>query len=529
MASYLESLARDLLPDAETREFTRHNRKIWGEQVRKPGGPEILVELYPVAQTVISFAYFANILAKRNGARILSFSSSGRHALVNQVRHWKLHSVYRSFNTVGHLNSGDIGPQAAGRAEAEFHRIRSVLKSKWDIFSIVVEGCPIGCDIYESFLMEYRKPTVDPDSEDFEAHLKSCLRFFYFWQDYLESHTVKGLILSHGLYKYGLLKRLCIREGIPVYLPTVRSMLYLSAMEELGNPKFEAYREHFRNLPPEMREQGLAWAKAQLDRRMAGEVGVDMHYSTKSAYGEKRRERLLKDGPQLKVLIATHCFFDNPHAYGVNLFPDFLEWLEYLGRMSDETDYDWYLKTHPDVLPGNAEIIAQILEKYPKIKKLPETASHHQLCEEGMAVVLTTYGSIGHEYPMLGKNVINAGMNPHIAYDFNYHARSLEEYERLLRNLGALDKRADLQELYEFYFIHYKCNSVESLFFVSHSDFTAKLSIQEQNSSASYRYFIGESTDARHRSLVATIEAFLDSRDYKYFPAEYPFPKRRAV
>ena len=104
-----------------------------------------------------------------------------------------------------------------------------------------------------------------------------------------------------------------------------------------------------------------------------------------------------------------------------------------------------------------------------------EIASHHQLREAGISVVLTTYGSIGNEYPLLGTQVVNAGMNPYIAYPFNYHPKSLDEYRNLLLNLGKLDAKCDLQDL-------------------------------DEN---------------RHHKLTKTIEDFLDSGDYKYYEPEY--------
>jgi hypothetical protein len=532
LPNILSMLKSALFPDTDTRAFIRHNREAWRGWAGPRGKAEILVELYAVTQTVISFSYFANILARRHGARIKSFSSSRRNAFLYTLRHRASYSVFKSFNVSGHINTGPILPTVADRADREFRRIRPSIRGKWDIFRIEVENCPIGCDIYESFLMDFRKPTVDLEGPEFDAHLRSCLEHFFFWQAYVESHDVRAVIMSHGLYKHGIFKRICIRKGIPVYLPAVRSMLYLSAMEELGNPKFEAYPEHFRSLPAEVQEQGLAWAKAQLDRRMAGEVGVDMHYSTKSAYGKKAHgHRLLNASPKLKILIATHCFFDNPHAYGVNLFPDFYEWLEYLGKVSEETDYEWYLKTHPDVLPGNNEILAEILARYPRIKKLPETASHHQLCEEGISVVLTIYGSIGHEYPLMGRHVINAGKNPHIAYGFNYHPATIEEYRLLLFNLDKLDKSIDLNELYEFYFVHYKCNVCETLFFESFGDFSTRFTAEEQNSPIAYRYFLGQLAGGKHESLIRIVKDFLASGEYKYFEPRYAVsgPKKEKV
>ena len=74
-------------------------------------------------------------------------------------------------------------------------------------------------------------------------------------------------------------------------------------------------------------------ADERLKRRFSGEIGVDMAYSTKSAYGVSKHPRLIKKSNKTKILIAAHCFFDSPHAYGNNLFPDFYEWLLFLGNM----------------------------------------------------------------------------------------------------------------------------------------------------------------------------------------------------
>ena len=139
-------------------------------------------------------------------------------------------------------------------------------------------------------------------------------------------------------------------------------------------------------------------AKKRLDLRLSGKIGVDMNYSLKSAYNKNLlKHRQLVKSNRLKVLIATHCFFDSPHSYGFNLFSDFYEWLNFLGKLSIETNYDWYIKTHPDFLPGNIMIIKSIIKKYPKIKLLKANISHKQLIQEGIDVALTVYGTIGCE------------------------------------------------------------------------------------------------------------------------------------
>ena len=94
-------------------------------------------------------------------------------------------------------------------------------------------------------------------------------------------------------------------------------------------------------------------AKKRLKLRLGGQIGVDMLYSTKSAWSSNFfSEKIINKSNKIKILVVAHDFFDSPHSYGNNLFVDFYEWLIFLRDISLNTDYDWYIKTHPDYTFG---------------------------------------------------------------------------------------------------------------------------------------------------------------------------------
>ena len=108
-----------------------------------------------------------------------------------------------------------------------------------------------------------------------------------------------------------------------------------------------------------------------------------MHYSNKSAYNKlTETSRVLSENKKKKILIAVHCFLDNPHPYGINsLFEDFYEWLEFLGKFSKQTDYEWYIKTHPDFKPQTQKIINSFISKYENFKLLPSNLTVKKFVE----------------------------------------------------------------------------------------------------------------------------------------------------
>jgi hypothetical protein len=246
-------------------------------------------------------------------------------------------------------------------------------------------------------------------------------------------------------------------------------------------------------------------------------VGVDMSYSTKSAYSQKKKEeRLIKPSSRKKILIATHCFFDSPHSYGNNLFPDFHDWFDFLGAVSEMSDYDWYFKTHPDFLPGNQEVLDHFRNKYPKFTQLPSDTSHHQIIEEGINFVLTTYGTIGFEYAALGKTVINASLvNPHIAYDFNIHPQSIEEYKNVLLNLDRIDHPINVNEVYEYYYMKNIYNTNNWLFNDYQKMEKDMGGYLMQFTPKVYDYFLNDFTDERHKKILKSLNNFVGSKDFR--------------
>jgi len=514
---------RRLRKDPALRKFIAHNEIVFpvNNDVERLKSV-VLFELNAMHSAHIAYSYLANVLAANNQAKINAYAQKPLRGLLQQAL-FKIRKAtgqsdfgaYRSFGTTAFVEIA-LSPKQQVKARELFADIVERLNTKLDIEALTINDVWIGDLVYDTFLMTYKQPTIDRDSPDFKCSLLESVELFVFWQDYLKNNDVRAVNVGHCVYNLAIPLRIAVQRNIPVFQANATHIYRLSKSNLFAYNDFIFFRERFAALPPEVRKAGIAAAQYRIERRFAGEVGVDMAYSTKSAYGALRDARLLRESPRKKILIATHCFFDSPHSYGNNIFPDFYEWLDFLGKMTNETDYDWYIKTHPDYLPGTREVIDSFVAKYPRFTVLPADASHHQIIAEGIDFALTVYGTIAFEYAALGIPVINASQNnPHIAYDFNLHAKDIEDYRRMIMGLNQLDFAIDKQQVYEYYFMRYIFNT-KDLFFDSYGKTIDKLGGYEQQfTPAAYEQWLDEWTPEKHQAITSALESFIQTGDFR--------------
>ena len=215
-------------------------------------------------------------------------------------------------------------------------------------------------------------------------------------------------------------------------------------------------------------KKGKLEAEKRLKSRFSGAEALNMDYPDlqKSSFHKKFNKRVIKKTKRKKILICAHEFFDAPHIYGKNFFSDFYEWMEYIGKISNETSYDWYIKNHVNqpgkykiYQPATVKILKDFVKKYKNIKILPNNYSHQQILQEKVDFVLTVYGSIGYEYPYFNIPVINATKNhPGRKYDFSITPKSKKEYGSILKNLDNLKFKINKDEILEYYYLRFIYN-----------------------------------------------------------------------
>lgn len=507
--------------------FLSHNR-ISRSRHQTNRSKQVLVEFNSLSSSHIAYSYLCQAIGDpypyavkayspralggvfRN--RILASTFSRAWALIFPLRT----AVYKSFGS-----SALIRPfqkqEIRNRAENLVLQFMTSTPSKRDLENFTVEGVLIGDLFYDTYLRVTSKPTIEVSSQDTIDRLARFVGDTLFWLDYFSKNEVAAVIASHCVYGNAIPLRVAVQKSVPAFQATATSIYRLSHTELFAYKDTELFPEKFRALSRDKQEAGRSIARKRLEARFRGEVGVDMPYSTESAYQKVLDQKSVNDSENSKILVAAHCFFDSPHPYGIKLFPDFWEWLHFLGRISNDTTFDWYLKSHRDYLPGNIEILEEFVRLYPRFQLLPSDASHHQLIAEGIDVALTVHGTIGFEYPYLGVPVINASQNnPHSAYSFNFHPASLEEYEKLIRSIPAIKKpdSSDQRLIEEFYYMKNFFQTTD-LFFDDFDELLSDLGgTHQQFTSRIYREFHDQLTPEKHGVLLTKIKSFILNGDY---------------
>ncbi|MBL4876518.1 MAG: hypothetical protein JKY10_08505, partial [Cohaesibacteraceae bacterium] len=421
----------------------------------------VITDCFDVPQWIFANSIFLNELARKLDSNIASFGFYGRKP--------KLNYIYRAFGASEHIMVS-LSKQQRSRQSKLYTEVMERIQTAQDLFDLRIENIGIGLDIYESILRS-GIPTVDLDCYHTKYTIYHGLCHFVFFQDLIRSGKIKAVAPSHDCYlQIGILVKIAQNNKIPVYYANPFEIVKSIKDHDIYS-KFQNYPKYFDTLTKTNKQKAITDAKRALNQRLCGTIGVDMPYQIKSAFDSNNTTRQTnRNEEKIKIVIVTHCFFDNPHAFSRMNYRDFNDWLEFLGAISMQTEYEWYIKPHRDHLPGTMEALRLIEHKYPKMKLIDPDTSFHQLRAEGVSIALTCYGSIGHELPILGFKVVNAAYNPHIAYDFNTTFNTRNEYEKTLLNLSELPEVDELESLYKFYAVHHQIVKSNKLMFDDFSD-----------------------------------------------------------
>lgn len=517
--------------------FIKHNQKYFKKDYQIKKNNEILVEFNGWQLFHIINSYLANVLSYRFKAKIKSFSADNAFNLkyflfIIKYFKWKISNylvvknfaIYKSFN-VEHFFFPKLDYDQELKNKKLYNLTIFKINTKSDLLNLKIKNIHIGDLIYNSYLLDFKKPININDSY-FKKYLYKSLGLFIFWYDYLKSHQVKAIILTHSVYLSAINLRIALNFGIPTYSANDEIVYKFNKNNLHPWIDFLNFKKNFSLLQKKKKISAIKKSIEHIKSRLSGSMKYFYdNYKTSSPFqseGGRYKNRVILKTNKIKILVAAHCFFDSPHVYGKMFFEDFYDWMDYLGELSLNTDYDWYIKSHKNYFPKTRIELENFCRKYNKFKLLPANTSHHQIIKEKIDLALTCYGTIGWEYPFLGVPVLLASVNnPYINYNFNVKPKNFSQYDEILKNLSKKfikyeKKKIKKQEIYEYYFMNYLYG--KNSWLLKDLDLKKYLELfhlmRTRNvaySSEIYKIWIKNFTTKRHESIINGLNNYFNS------------------
>ena len=480
----------------------------------------ILVEFFQYYPSIISLSYFCRALSEKFNAEIhaLKFNKSWLDKCLPSLSVF-LNPFFYLYKAIG-IKKVIFTRTVDQKKSSEIYKaVYKNINSKEDIMNIKINNLRIGEFIYDQYMRQFDKITIDYKSKEFRLALAESINKFLFWDDCFSNHDIKSLVVTHTTYLTGMIVQIAIDKKIPVYCVGNNVSLYLNKKFNRKYTGYNSYINVFNSFSKNNQKKYILIAKKKLLERFQGKKDIRLIQNAHSdvAFGKsKNKIHDLNKDSKVKVLVAAHCFTDSPHVFGDNLFVDFYEWVDYLGRVSDKTNYSWYIKLHPSHYDGNLKHFKKFKKKYKRLNILPKNINHNDLIAHGIDCVLTVFGTIGHEYPLFGIPVVNASVNnPHNKYDFNHTPNNFKEYNNILLNLDKIGKlkmnERMRDDMYKFFYLY----GISDYAFMNKL-FSTQLSLGTlYNSTLFYKYFLKFNNEQSCKEVYNDVVEFIKTKKFK--------------
>jgi hypothetical protein len=356
---------------------------------------------------------------------------------------------------VGYRSVSWAHPIADMVAYFKARKIWKTLTAMSSLEQLVIADILCGDLIIDTYLRFRPAATVNLKDSFLHCIIWQAYRDVYRAKLYFKRKRPKVFLSSYATYvQHGIAVRVAVALGTRVVtfgnFQQVGKVLSSKDFFHTKNP--ENYRKEF--ACREDQEVLLSEAQLQLEARISGGVDNTTAYMSTSAYAKSGASC-----PDVRgaVVVYLHDFFDSPHIYPELIFPDFWTWICFTIETLQSAAIPFFLKRHPNQVTLSEGVVEQLLMKYPGISFLPAGVTTTELVTNGMVCAVTVYGTISHEVAYLGVPSIACARNPHVAFEFCSTAKTIVQYEQLLRKSNVLclkDKAVVKREVLEFYAMH---------------------------------------------------------------------------
>ena len=394
------------------------------------------------------------------------------------------------------------------------------IKKKDDISSLKINNILIGDLFYDTYTRYNAKPTIVINSIHFKREFFKYLREFDYWYNLIKKGSIKSIIVSHPVYNLAIPLRIGQYFDIPVYIGSINFLQYFDKhRKHLWETE---YRDQYKLLSEEDKIKALNYSKKELELKFNPNQTIfstdqniiterKIHWSKLDTFSPIRKKDIFKKNSKPNVVILAHCFYDSPHNEGEWLFADFYDWVEYLLKISKNTDYNWYIKKHPASVNQklNDETIENLVNEYPNVKIL-EDVNNTELLADNVSLILTAFGSAGYEFSYHKVPVILASNScSYVGYNFTYKPKDVEDFDYAIKNFQNIEFNYEKKDIYKFYF-----NQMLTYWnlYPNYQNYKNNLSNNLAKDDEIFKQWMGDFSKEEHNKNLKDVEDFIISK-----------------
>jgi hypothetical protein len=394
---------------------------------------QILVEAWLSPSIILGLITFLPHLAEKYQARPISYYGSVG-GLKKSLKE-KLRNVFSIYFKIGIRGFKLFDFSQKNTTHLDLARNLIDANCSADQFEkIMYRDILVGDVVGDSFLRGNFMPTLDFNHFDLVEKLSNALFYIDMLYEYFEQNPVKAVVIIETTYMLALPGRVALQIGIDTFVITHCNVYRLTKKKYIAFHHYHEFNSLFRSLPTEVKKFGLSKAKEYLPVKLRN-AGFGL---VSNAHTEHFRNGVsFKLSKPIRLLVTAHDFFDSPHSVGESFFPDYFQWLKCIRDIALRNNYTLLLRPHPNARNWNKEVLEQLFAGVKNVEFIDSKISNEQLLQMGISAVLTVYGTVGSEWPLVGVPVINASPNHrHSRIAGNVTPTSRGEYLDILNNLN---------------------------------------------------------------------------------------------
>jgi len=347
-------------------------------------------------------------------------------------------------------------------------KIFKKLNTKEDIYKITYKNQKIGKYIYQSYCRDFMEYTVNINDRRLLTKIEDALNVLDNMNAFFKKNRVNKLVISHTVFiKYGVLAMLAKKYGSKIYIFFKEKNNLIKRLQISKNLVQADDYKNFKKIFYHQIDKNklISFSKRKLNQTLSGKPDNLLRENGKSSF-DKNKIFLFKNSNKPKILILPSCFFDAVMFFEKSLFPDNYTWLEYLLTKSKETNFEWYLKPHPDGVLENINVIKKFEKDFPHLNLIDKNTSNYSFKKAKFSSVFTYQSNAILEFAHM--NIPSVIVSDNLQSSFNYAkpVMSLKKFDQMILNADKLKlNKSSRQEIYQFSSVFYNFMSKKVKFY----------------------------------------------------------------